>query len=251
MMNPRDVKTIQDAMRIVEERGLTHIKVGLFDTDGVMRGKYMNKEKFFSSLESGFAFCDVVLGWDSNDKLYEDVGIKYTGWHTGYPDAGARLDLSTIRRIPWEQGRPLVLGEFVDDRGEPLPVCPRQLLRRVVDRATSRELIPRFALEFEWFNFSEPVDSAADKEYRNLTPADPGMCGYSVIRQSTQAPYFEALLSGLDQYDIPIEGLHTETGPGVLEAAIVHAEAVEAATEALLECVGVPDAVEAIECKAA
>ena len=34
-MNTRDVKTIADARAIVEERGLTHIKVGLFDMDGV------------------------------------------------------------------------------------------------------------------------------------------------------------------------------------------------------------------------
>jgi len=62
MLNAKDVKTIEDAKRIVEERNLSHVKVGLFDIDGIMRGKYMSKEKFFSSLEGGFAFCDVVLG---------------------------------------------------------------------------------------------------------------------------------------------------------------------------------------------
>ena len=47
MLDPRSVKTTLDAKQIVEERGLTHIKVGLFDIDGVMRGKYMSKDKFF------------------------------------------------------------------------------------------------------------------------------------------------------------------------------------------------------------
>ena len=42
MFKPRDVKTLGDARRIVEERGLSHVKVGLFDNDGVMRGKYMS-----------------------------------------------------------------------------------------------------------------------------------------------------------------------------------------------------------------
>src|SRR5688572_7814155 len=38
-MLPQDVKTAADAMKIVEERGISHVKVGVFDADGVMRGK--------------------------------------------------------------------------------------------------------------------------------------------------------------------------------------------------------------------
>ena len=26
---------------------MTHVKIGLFDIDGIMRGKYLRKEKFF------------------------------------------------------------------------------------------------------------------------------------------------------------------------------------------------------------
>ncbi len=38
-MKSREVKTIADARQIVEERDLSYVKVGLFDNDGVMRGK--------------------------------------------------------------------------------------------------------------------------------------------------------------------------------------------------------------------
>ena len=88
-MDPREVKTADDARRIVKERGLTHVKVGLHDVDGVLRGKYLHVDKFVSALDGGFGFCDVVLGWDSNDQLYDNV--TYTGWHTAYPDAPARI----------------------------------------------------------------------------------------------------------------------------------------------------------------
>ena len=64
MMNARDVKTAAEARAIVDERKLSHVKVGVFDVDGILRGKYMSRDKFFSSLESGFGFCDVVLGWE-------------------------------------------------------------------------------------------------------------------------------------------------------------------------------------------
>ena len=40
------------------------VKVAVSDIDGVMRGKYIHKEKFESAVEGGFGFCDVVFGWD-------------------------------------------------------------------------------------------------------------------------------------------------------------------------------------------
>ena len=64
-MNARKVKSVADAKAIIQQRGLEYVKVGVFDIDGIMRGKYMSKDKFLSSLEKGFGFCDVVVGWDS------------------------------------------------------------------------------------------------------------------------------------------------------------------------------------------
>src|SRR6201987_4698787 len=95
-LKPENVRTAADARKIVEERGLTHVKGGVFDADGVLRGKYVSKAKFFSALESGFGFCDVVLGWDSNDQLYDNV--TFTGWHTAYPDAPARGPAGALPR---------------------------------------------------------------------------------------------------------------------------------------------------------
>ncbi|MDP6909427.1 MAG: hypothetical protein QF371_07975 [Flavobacteriales bacterium] len=69
------------------------IKLAIVDIDGILRGKVIRKDKFLSAAESGFGFCDVVFGWDSADVAYDNA--KYTGWHTGYPDAHARIDLNT------------------------------------------------------------------------------------------------------------------------------------------------------------
>ena len=48
-MTPENVRSAADARKIVEERKLDHVKVGVFDNDGVMRGKYMGRDKFFSA----------------------------------------------------------------------------------------------------------------------------------------------------------------------------------------------------------
>ena len=62
-MDVRKISNAAEARALVESTGARHIKVGVFDMDGVLRGKYMHRDKFLSALEDGFGFCDVVLGW--------------------------------------------------------------------------------------------------------------------------------------------------------------------------------------------
>ena len=123
------------------------VKVAITDLDGILRGKYLHKAKFLSAAEGGFGFCNVVFGWDSADVCYDNSA--YTGWHTGTPDALARIDLSTYRTIPWDDGIPFFLGDFEND------VCPRTLLKRVLARAAKAGFAPKCGIEFEWFNFRE------------------------------------------------------------------------------------------------
>ncbi|WP_299728667.1 glutamine synthetase [uncultured Endozoicomonas sp.] len=229
MQNPRDVKTVADAKRIVEERGLSHVKVGLFDNDGVMLGKYMSKAKFFSALENGFAFCDVILGWDSKDQLYDNV--NYTGWHTGYPDAPVRILPETCREIPFEDGMLLFMGEF-SEQAEAL--CPRGTLRRVIDKADELGFDVFGALEYEFFMFQETPESAREKGFRNLKPLTPDWFGYSILRNSVHSDLYHQILNLGETMDFPIEGIHTETGPGVIEAAITVDSAINAADKAAL-----------------
>ena len=228
-MKPRDVRTTTEARAIVEERGLTHVKVGLFDNDGVMRGKYMSRDKFFASLKHGFAFCDVVLGWDSMDQLYDNV--TYTGWHTGYPDAPVRILPASCREVPFEDGMLLFLAEFAEDAES---ICPRGTLRRVINRALDLGFRPYAALEYEFFMFNETPESVRAKGYKNLQPMTPGWFGYSMLRNSVRSEFYHQILELSEAMDFPLEGLHTETGPGVLEAAIAVDSAENAADKAAL-----------------
>ena len=211
------------------------VKVAVSDIDGVLRGKYIHKEKFYSAAEGGFGFCDVVFGWDSADVTYDNTTL--TGWHKGFPDALARLDLGTLRNVPWDGGVPFFLGEFVetkDGREQPLPICPRQVLKRVLRRAEKLGVEPMCGMEFEWFNFLETPQSWADKKGVGPTTLTPGMFGYSMLRANAHRDFFAALMGEMGDFGVPIEGLHTETGPGVYEAAIVFSEALEAADRAIL-----------------
>lgn len=215
------------------------VKLAVTDIDGILRGKYISTDKFLGIAESGnMGFCDVVFGWDSNDVAYDNG--KVTGWHTGYPDASARLDLSTFRKIPWEQDVPFFLGEFMEE-DKPAFYCPRQLLKKIKSQAEEDGYRSYFSQEFEWFNFKETPASVNDKGFRNMNPLTPGMFGYSILRTTLENPYFSDLFELLTKFNVPIEGLHTETGPGVYEAAITYSDILEAADRAVLFKTGVKE----------
>ena len=223
------VKSAEEARAVVEDRKLTHVKVGVIDVDGVLRGKYMAKDKFFSALDNGFGFCDVVLGWDSNDRLYDNV--TFTGWHTGYPDAPVRILNESCRDIPFEENMLFFLGEFADTAED---LCPRGVLRNVLGKADEMGLVPRAGFEYEFFVFDETSHSIREKRYRDLTPMAPGFFGYSVLSNSAHSEFYAALLETCERMDFALEGLHEETGPGVLEAAIAVDDGLAAADKAAL-----------------
>ncbi len=228
-MDSRSVRTAADARALVEARGLSHVKLGVVDLDGVIRGKYLARDKFFNALEQGFRFCDVIFGWDSNDQLYDKSA--FTGWHTAFPDATARIDPATCRDVPTEGNMLFFLGEFDGPAAE---LCPRRLLRRIVDRAAAMGFAASVAAEFEFFMFDETPHSVREKNYRDLKNLTPGWFGYSMLRSSVASDLYRELLKLCDDMDMPLEGLHTETGPGVLEAAIQYTDALAASDRAVI-----------------
>jgi glutamine synthetase len=238
---------IDDLLHQLEVAGTEKVKLAITDIDGVLRGKVIGFDKFKSIAEKGFGFCDVVFGWDAGDQAYDNG--DFTGWHTGYPDAMAVVDVDTMRRVPWEDGLPFFLADFraasgkgtAAEGGEALPVCPRGLLKRVVRQAEEEGYTAYFSQEFEWFNFIAASDDPARRSFADLKPLTQGMFGYSILRASQGSAYFHALFDELKKFGVPLEGLHTETGPGVYEAAILYSGVLEAADRAVLFKSGVKE----------
>lgn len=222
----------KEIIQYVKNHPSGKVKIAIADMDGILRGKYISADKFLSIAEKGTSFCDVIMGWDAADVLYDKS--EFTGWHTGYPDSPASIDLKTFRKIPWENDIPFFLAELNDHKKNPSEVCPRQLLKKIASQAEQMGYTPFMAQEFEWFSFAETPQSVTDKQFKNLQPLSPGSFGYSILRTSLNNPFFTDLFDQLTKFNIPIEGLHTETGHGSFEAAIAHSTALEAGDRAVL-----------------
>src|SRR6516165_5163127 len=99
-----------EIIQLMTQQEAEKVKLAVTDIDGILRGKVISFEKFRSVAEKGFGFCDVIFGWDSSDLAYDNV--RFTGWHTGYPDANAIVDMQTFRIVPWENRLAFFLADF-------------------------------------------------------------------------------------------------------------------------------------------
>lgn len=211
------------------------VKIAGIDVDGVLRGKYMSKDKFLSAASSdGFGFCSVIFGWDIHDTIYSRE-LLISNKANGYRDILATIDLSTYRRIPWENNVPFFLVSFLDpDTKEPVVVDPRGILKITTQKAETFSRSCYAGVEYEFFNFKETPQSVADKKFTSLDPLTPGMHGYSLLRTQLNKEYFNDLFDESLKFEIDVEGHHTETGPGVLETALAYTEALRMADNAIL-----------------
>ena len=230
--------SIENIIKQVADEKHDKIKFAICDIDGILRGKYIHKSKFLDNINrnqsnelEGLGFCDVIFGWDSADRCYDN--IEFTGWHSGYPDRSAYIDLSTYRKTPWEQDQIFFLADYAKIRDEQV-VCPRTILKKQVQKAQELGYTPRFSQEFEWFNFKENANKWEGDPKESPALIAKAMFGYSILSGSFYSDYFHQLFDQLGKFKVPLESLHTETGLGVLEACIQYTDILEAADRATL-----------------
>ncbi len=140
--------TTQDPEALVASlrgQGVRAVRLLYTDLHGVARGKDIPLGHFVEMVEDGVAFCAAVMGTDLNH-------TPVVGGEEGYVDLAVRPDLDTVRVVPWQPEVAWCLGEAwcLDGSGH-YPVCPRALLKRVVERYAERGLVPIVGPELEHF----------------------------------------------------------------------------------------------------
>lgn len=133
-----DDKTAESLTKLLRDD--TKIKLAGVDVDGILRGKLVSKKKFLGIAKEGFGFCSVIFGWDMHDQAYFKE-LKISNAENGYHDIIAIPDLSSFRRIPWEDNVPFFLISFYDpDTVAPISACPRGLLKTAVEKLQANGL---------------------------------------------------------------------------------------------------------------
>jgi glutamine synthetase len=217
-----------DVARWLDEHDITWIRTEGVTIDGMVIGKHLHRSKFLASLPGGNAISEIACGMDLG-------GTPYLAWWPSWRrdalgDFFQRPDLTTLRVLPGRSGVAGVLVDHCALDGSPLPVCPRALLRSLVDRIATHGYAVRAAFEIEGILTTETLDVARRKGFRDLTPmSHPAPIGYSIYNSQHQVAFFDALLPRLDALGIVVEGWHDEAAPGQFELNLVPTDAVAAA----------------------
>ncbi|KAI9493484.1 hypothetical protein BDB00DRAFT_883128 [Zychaea mexicana] len=205
------------------------VKVAIVDIDGILRGKLMHKEKFLGAVNSGYGFTAGLFGIDMQDSYYT-VPVEFSGKDYPFFDLIAKVDLSSYRRIPWEEDTPFFFAQLIHSQtNEPLYCCPRTFLQSAVDTCEQDlQATAHCGVEFEFICFKESAESLDEKGYANRKPITVGHHCYSLIRPTKNQEFCYNAFKWLHKFRVDVESWHTELGPGVFEAAIKYADAKEA-----------------------
>lgn len=210
----------------LEDNRITSVQIQATNLDGMFLGKTLAPEKFLSGLTQGFPFADVVFGNDIGG--FPVLGMAFPSWRGELEDIFLRVDLGTL--VVWRPGVAAVIGDFWTKEGTPVSVCPRNLLRQVVDRAAASGFSIRAAVEIEATIFEESIQDARAKNFQELTPLG-GRAGaaYVLAKSSDWREYMEAVEGRLREIGIGWEAWNDEAAVGQIEINVAVGEIVDVA----------------------
>lgn len=199
---------VHELRRAVADDDIDTVVVGMTDLQGRLQGKRFDARHFLDEvLEHGTDACDYLLAVDVD--MNTVGGYATSSWDSGYGDMLLTPDLDTLRTIPWQPGTALVLADVALLDGTPVPMSPRQLLRRQLERLAERGLTASVGTELEFLLFTDSYEQAWDRRYRGLTPANQYNGDYSLLGTSRVEPVLRAIRLGMRD-----AGMRVESGKG-------------------------------------
>src|SRR3954454_18197320 len=144
--NPR----LEELQAMVRDGRIDTLVVAITDMQGRLMGKRVQAQAFLDGvIDHGAHFCTYLLGTDM--EMNTPDGFALMNWETGYGDWIAEPVWDTLRVLPWLEKTALVLADATDgETGEEIPVSPRTILKRQVDRAASMGLVVKAGSELEY-----------------------------------------------------------------------------------------------------
>lgn len=198
--------------------GVRHYRLEATNHDGSLLGKNVAPRKFAAGSKSGFAFADLLFGLDLGN--LPQSGFAFPEWRGHLEDVYFRPDMST--QIEWQPGVQSVIGDFWSTNGDPVPICPRNLVKQMVARLGTLGYTATIAVEIEATLFEESIQEARSRAYRNLTPLG-GSAGavYHLAKSQDWVDYMTGVERRLDDIGLEWECWNDEAAAGQVELNLV------------------------------
>lgn len=129
-----DVRELHDEVRAGR---IDTVLLAIVDMQGRLQGKRLSARYFLQEvLGHASEGCNYLLAVDVDMNTVD--GYAMSSWERGYGDFIMKPDVSTLRRVPWQEGTALVMADLVWEDGSDVTASPRQILRRQLARLAER-----------------------------------------------------------------------------------------------------------------
>ncbi|MBF9031394.1 glutamine synthetase [Rhodobacterales bacterium HKCCE3408] len=206
---------------------LDEVECIVADLAGVARGKAMPGLKF--ARQSHFYLPNSIFFQTITGDWADVEGDDFTE-----PDMVLTPDWDTAMPAPWTADRTLQVIHNIDDQdGNPIPLSPRNVLKRVVALYNDRGWQPVVAPEMEFFLVAPNTDPA-----REIEPPM-GRSGrraaarqaYSMSAVDEYGPVIDDIYDFAEAQGLEIDGILQEGGAGQVELNLRHGDPVKLADE--------------------
>jgi glutamine synthetase len=206
------------------------VLVVLTDMQGRLMGKHVDAQHFLNEMtEHGGEACNYLLAVDVEMRTVD--GYAMSSWNTGYGDMVMKPDLGTLRRIPWLEKSAMIQVDLEDHHHAPIKPSPRQILKRQLERLAEQNLTALAATELEFIVFKDSYETAWQKGYKDLTPANLYNVDYSMIGTSRVEPLIGRIRREMAQAGLIVENSKGECNFGQHEVNFKYKDALSTADD--------------------
>ncbi|HVE22842.1 MAG TPA: glutamine synthetase family protein [Acidocella sp.] len=209
-------------LRAMAERGeIDTIILAAPDMQGRLQGKRVMPAFFLANpIMEG---CAYLLATDVECRPVP--GYTLVSWEQGFGDFVFTPDLGTLRLAPWQPGAAIVLCDIEFASQRPVPMAPRTMLRRQLQRLAAHGLTAFAATELEFLLFRNSYEEAWDNAYRGLTPTNQYNNDYSILGTARVEPIIRKLRNAMEAAGIQVENSKGENNFGQHEINFAYREA--------------------------
>ncbi|MFD0371756.1 glutamine synthetase family protein [Streptomyces sp. NPDC059071] len=216
--------TVDELRTLVASGEIDTVVLAFPDMQGRLQGKRFAAPFFLDEvLDHGTEGCNYLLAVDTEMNTVD--GYEMSSWDRGYGDFAMRPDLSTLRRVPWNEGTAMVTADLVWNDGSPVVAAPRQILRHQLDRLAAHGYTAHVGTELEFIVFKDTYEQAWDANYRGLTPVNQYNIDYSVLGTGRVEPLLRRIRNEMAAAGLTVESAKGECNPGQHEIAFRYDEA--------------------------
>lgn len=209
-------------MNLELPEGVHTVELAVPDAAGVLRGKRVPASHWPSVARGGFHMASLIYTWTPRCEVRDED--EWLDPAKGWPDMHVVPMPGGLRQVPWRPGAAQVLCDTYETDGSEIPVSPRSVLKRVLEKATAMGFEVKIGFEIEFYLL----------DAKTKQPVHDDIQCYGLARAAEYEDVLAPMRNQMVKFGIPIEASNTEYAPGQVEVNVRYGEAMATADNAVL-----------------